>query len=139
VNASAKFWNWLRSDWGSPNFLTRAGIPRIVTNLLTYLLAPIAFYLLTARYVPSADKRRFNLVVHNPFFLFAYATFYVTVVTNWFLEFSYNLKTLRPRERFQVIRQNSRDIFVRIYWISAAVSVFLFLLGTLYFRHQLRP
>ncbi len=138
MSTLAEFWNWLRSDWGKPNFLTRAGVPRIATNLLTYLLVPYAWYLLTLRYAPASDKQALRLFVHNPLVLLAYAVFYVTLITDWFLHFRYGLKGLRPDKRFGVLTRNWTDPLVKVYWLSLASSLVLLLFGAFYFRHQMR-
>ena len=125
-------------DWGKPNLLTRAGVPRIATNLLTYLLAPCVCYLLVARYkVAPLEMEALHRSTHNPFFLAAYGVFYVSLITDWFLRDRYRLGH-RPAERFQFLKDNWKDIFVKISILSLAISLVLFLLGAFYFRQQLK-
>jgi len=134
----ADFKKWLWGDWGKPNFLTRAGIPRIATNFVSFLLAPCICFALTLRFAPETDKQSIRLFVHEPLFLLSYSVLYISAVTDSFLEFSYNLKSLRLDERFRFVRQKWRDPFVIIFWVSLFSSMFLFLLGALHFRHQLK-
>jgi hypothetical protein len=138
MNALADFWNWLKSDWGKPNLLTRAGVPRIATNLLTYLLTPYVCYLLVRRYAVSPhDREALRLFVHNRFFLAWYALSYFTLVTDWFLHSRYSWKS-SPQESLRFFRNNWKDGFVKAFFLCLAISMLLFLLGALYFIHQLR-
>jgi hypothetical protein len=134
----ADFKKWLWSDWGKPNFLTRAGIPRIVTNFVSFLLVPYISFVLTLKYSSEADKQSIRLFVRDPFVLLSYAVLYVGAITYLFLEFNYDLKSLRSAERFRFVRQRWQDPFVRIYLISVLSSMFLLLLGTFHFRRQLK-
>jgi hypothetical protein len=134
----ADFKKWLWSDWGRPNFLTRAGIPRIVTNFVSFLLAPYISFALTLRYAPETDKQSIRLLVHEPLFLLSYAVLYVTMITDSFLKFTYNVKSFPLDERFRFIRQKWQDPFVKIFWVSLLSSMFLFLVGAFHFRHQLK-
>lgn len=137
MTRSDDFWKWLRGDWGKPNLLTRAGIPRIATNLSTYLLFPVVCYLLAERYMGTQrDKEALRQCVHNPFFLAAYAIFYISLVTDWFLRDRYG-PDRRAGQRFQFFRNNWKDTFVKIHSFSLAISMILFLIGGLYFRQQL--
>jgi hypothetical protein len=64
MTTPADSWKWLRGDWGKPNLLTRAGIPRIATNLLTYLL--VTDWFLRDRYGPDRRARqRFQFFRNN--------------------------------------------------------------------------
>ncbi len=56
----ADLWKWLWSDWGKPNFLTRAGIPRLVTTFLSFLLFMYLSYYLTMRYSFEPNKESFR-------------------------------------------------------------------------------
>ena len=134
----ADFKKWLWSDWGKPNFLTRAGIPRIVTNFVSFLLAPYISFTLTLKYSSEADKQSIRLFVRDPFVLLSYAALYVGAITSMFLEFSYDLKRYRLAERFRFVRQKWQDPFVRICLISVMSSMLLLLLGAFHFRHQLK-
>ncbi len=134
----ADFKTWLWSDWGKPNFLTRAGVPRIVTNFVAFLLAPLISFALTLRFAPETDKQNIRIFVHEPLFLLAYTALYVNILADSFLEFRYNLKNLRPNERFRFIKQKWQDPFVKIFWMSLLSSMFLLLLGAFHFRHQLK-
>lgn len=130
----ADFSKWLWSDWGKPNFLTRAGIPRILTNFVSYLLAAYISFYLTFKYAPEADKPSIRLFIHNPFVLLAYAVLYVGVITDSYLAFSYDWKGLRLDERFRLIKRNWQDPFVKIFWISLLSSMLLLLIGSFHFR-----
>jgi hypothetical protein len=132
------FKKWLWSDWGKPNFLTRAGIPRIVTNFVAFWLAPYVSFLLTLRYAPAGDKPSIRLFVHEPLFLLAYAVLYVSMLADSFLEFSYKVNSFRPGERFRFVRQKWQDPIVKIFWMSLLSSMFLLLLGAFHFRHQVK-
>jgi len=134
----ADFKTWLWSDWGKPSFLTRAGIPRIVTNFVSFLLAPYISFALTLKYSSEVDKQSIRLFVHDPFVLLSYAVLYVSAMIYMFLEFSFNLKNIRPDERFRFLRQRWQDPFVKIFWVSALSSMFLLLIGAFHFRHQLK-
>ena len=134
----ADFKKWLWSDWGKPNFLTRAGIPRIVTNFVSFLLVPYISFVLTLKYSSEADKQSIRLFVRDPFVLLSYAVLNVGAITYLFLEFNYDLKSLRSAERFRFVRQRWQDPFVRIYLISVLSSMFRLLLGTFHFRRQLK-
>jgi hypothetical protein len=136
MTSFADFRKWLWSDWGKPNFLTRAGMPRIVTNFLSYLLAPYISFYLTMRYAPDADKQSIRLFVHDPFVLLAYAVLYVCAVTDSYLAFSYDRKGLRLDERFRLIKRNWQDPLVKIFWISLLGSMLLLLIGAFHFRYQ---
>jgi|SRR5215469_1396920 len=133
----ADFWHWLWSDWGKPNLLTRVGIPRFLTNLFTYLLGPYVCYVLTLRYSSAAYKPAIRVFVHSPLILLAYATFYVAVVSDWFLDSRYTLTRLGLKERFELLRHHWSDHVVRVYCLSLASSLVLLLLGVLYFRHRI--
>ena len=137
MTASAGFWKWLSSDWGKPNILTRAGVPRIVTNLLTYLLVPYLSYLLAMKYAPVAYKPTIRLLAQDPLILLAYGVFYVTLATDWFLHFRYSLKGTGSEERFRLYR-NWKNLGVRVFWLSLAMSLILLLLGAFYLRFQMR-
>jgi hypothetical protein len=134
----ADFKKWLWSDWGKPNFLTRAGIPRIVTNLVSFSLALYISFALTLKYSSEADKQSIRLFARDPFVLLSYAALYVGTITYMFLKFSYDLKSYRSAERFRFVRQKWQDPFVRICLISVLSSMFLLLLGTFHFRYQLK-
>jgi hypothetical protein len=138
MTSFADFRKWLWSDWGKPNFLTRAGVPRVMTTLVAYWLAPYLSFVLTMRFVPGTDKESVRRFVHDPFILLAYAVFYSVVIADSFLEFTYNLKGLRPDERFRLVKHRWKDPLVKIYWTTLLISMFLSLLAFLHFRHQLR-
>lgn len=134
----ADVWSWLWSDWGKPNFMTRAGVPRFVTNLLTYLLAPYICYVLTLKFTPASYQAAIRLFVHNPFILLAYAVFYVSLTSDGFLHSRYNLKDLGSDDRVGLLRRHWADFMVKVYCLSLACSLLLLLLGAFYFRHQIR-
>ncbi len=133
-----EFRKWLWSDWGKPNFLTRLGVPRIVTYPLAYLLGPYVMYMVTLRYSSSVDRQRIRLLLHNPFVLSAYAVFFLAALTNQFVESKYNLKKLPMDERFKESRRIWKDPFVRIFWASFICTFLLFLISSLQFIHQLK-
>lgn len=137
MNTRNSFLNWLWSDWGKPNLLTRAGIPRIVTNSLTYILFPYICYRLSVRNLSSSDKLAVRLALHNAFFVVAYCTFYVSLVTEWFLRHHYNSGKLRIEERLTFVRKNWGDPIVKINCISFWTSFLLFIVGAFYFRQKL--
>ena len=134
----ADFNKWLWGDWGKPNFLTRARIPRIVTNFLSFLLAPYICFALTLRFAPETDKQSIRLFAREPLFLLSYSVLYLSAITYSFLESSYSLKSLRLDERIRFVRQKWQNPFVKIFWVSLFSSMILFLLGAFHFRHQLK-
>src|ERR1700694_5054079 len=112
MRSVAEFWKWLWGDWGKSSYLTALGIPRLIIDLLGYLLGPYVLFLLTTRSIAEPDKEAFRLLVSNPFILTAYGIFYLTRVTHRFLEA--DLKG-RPREEQVRVWQNYRDPFVTIF------------------------
>lgn len=129
MNVITDFWKWwTSSDWGKPNSLTRLGIPRLATNLLSYLVGPYVAYLLTLKYVPGADYRTYRLFTHNIFILLAYGVFYCFFLTHEFLSFKYKAK---GTELNKIVRKNWTDPFVRISWMCFLMSFVLFLIGCL--------
>ena len=102
----SEFRRWLWGDWGKPNFLTRLGIPQVITYLLAYLSGPYLLYWLTVRYVPirEADRQNFRMFVHNPFFLSAYAIFFISATTKRFMDFKYPLKNLSWNDRIKAVK-----------------------------------
>ena len=125
----ADFWKWLWSDWGKPNVLTRAGIPRVLTNLLTYVLILYVSFSLTLRFSSAADREKLRIAYHDVFFISAYALLYVNFLISWFLEDRYKFNRLRADHRFRVARQNWKDPFFKIFWLSLVATFCLFLLG----------
>jgi hypothetical protein len=123
------FWKWLWSDWERPNFLTRMGVPRIVTNLFSYLLGPFIGYLVMKRYAPIADQKALREFVHNPWILSSYAVFYAVAALGKYLRFKYPLSSRDASRRIQVFREHSKDIFIRTYWATLIISLMLFLIG----------
>jgi hypothetical protein len=135
MSAFTDFRQWLWSDWGTPNFLTRMGIPRVVTNFLSFLLGFTALYYLTLRYSAAGDREKIRLFVHNPFTLAAYAALYIAILTREFLSFKYKVKG-RALEKF--MRENWREPFVRASMFALASTFLLFLMGFLVYRFQLK-
>jgi len=133
MTSNGSFLRWLWSDWGRPSILTRLGIPRIITYLLAYLLAPYLSFWLTARYVPGANWDIFHRVVHDPFFLSAYGVFFITLLIRQFLESKYDLTAYRLRERSKILKKNWRDPWVMTAWVTLACTLLLLLLGSLEF------
>jgi hypothetical protein len=129
MSAGIEFWNWWTSrDWGKPNSLTRIGVPRLVTNLVAYLLAPYLAYELTVRWVPAADYRTYRVFAHNAFFVAAYIVLYVSYLAHEFLSFKYNA---RGRTLDRLLLKKWNDPFVRILWMSLTTLFALFLIGCL--------
>lgn len=135
MSALTDFRRWLWSDWGRPNFLTRMGIPRIVTNFLSFLLGFIAFGYLQLRYSAAGDRERFRLLVHNPFILAAYAALYVAILTREFLSFKFKVK---GRTLDKLMRENWSEPFVKVSIFAAGSVLLLFLIGAFVFRSQLK-
>ena len=129
------FRQWLWSDWGRPTFLTRMGIPRIVTNFLSFLFVLVAWVYLTLRYAPATERGESQLFVHNPFFLAAYAALYTSILTREFLSFKYKVK---GRTLDKVIWENRSEPFVRVAIVALASSLLLILIGSLVYRSQLK-
>jgi hypothetical protein len=129
------FRRWLWSDWGRPNYLTRIGIPRIVTHLLAFILFFIALYYLQLRFSSAANREKFRLFAHNPFILMAYAACYVGILTRDFLSFKYKVKG-RTLDKF--MRENWSEPFVKVSIIAGASMLLLFLIGALELRSQLK-
>jgi hypothetical protein len=133
------FSRWLWTDWGRPNFLTRMGVPRIVTNVFTYLLGPFIGYLVMERYTSTAEQKGLHDFVHNPWILSGYAVFYAVVVLDPYLRSKHSVSSESASTRFRVSRENSKDIFVRTYWAALILSLLLFMIGCieLWSRHPL--
>ena len=138
MTSFADFRKWLWSDWGKPNFLTRAGMPRILTNVLSYLLALYISFFLMLRLASEADRQSIRLFVRDPFVLVSWAVLYIGAVTDSYLKFSYNQKGLLLNERFRLVKKNWQDPFVRIFWISLISSMLLLLIGVFHFHRQLK-
>ena len=135
MSAFADFRKWLWSDWGTPNFLTRMGIPRIVTNFLSFLLGFIALYYLTLRYAAAGDTEKIHRFVHNPFILAAYASLYLAILSREFVSSKYKVKG-KALDRF--MRQNWSEPFVRVSMFALASMLVLFLVGSVFYRFQLK-
>jgi hypothetical protein len=133
MNSDSSFLRWLWSDWGKPNALTRLGIPQIVTYLLAYFVTPYLCFRLTARYVSGASWEMFRQVARDPFFLSAYAVFFIALLSQQFLESKYNLTVYRWRERSKVLKSHWRDPWVMVAWVSFGCTLLLLLLGALEF------
>jgi len=124
------------SDWGKPNFLTRAGIPRIVTNLTSYLLAVYISFSVTMRSVSDADREKYRFVIHNAYFISAFVIAYVSLLTSAYIR-SHKSNGIASDQRFPVGTEFAkRSIFV-IFWLSLAATLCLFLIGAVEFRHYL--
>jgi hypothetical protein len=135
MSAFTDFRRWLWSDWGKPDFLTRMGIPRIVINFLSFLLAFIALYYITLRYSATGDREKLRRFVLNPFILTSYAALSIAILTREFLSCKYNVKG-RALEKF--MRENWREPFVRDSMFALASTFLLFLIGFLVYRFQLK-
>lgn len=139
MNTFRDFGKWLLDrNCGKPDFLTRAGVPRIVRIPVIFFLVLYLSYVLMRRFASPTDKQRLSLAAHNPFLLLAYVAIYVAVVMSEYLEFCYQLKGLRLNERDRIIRQNWKDVFVKIYFLSGASALIFFLIGALIFSHQIK-
>lgn len=130
MNSRVSFLSWLWSDWGKSTFFTKLGVPRIVTYLLAYLVAPYLFFWLTARYVSGANWEMFRRIMRDPLFLSAYAIFFVALVIQEFLQFKYDLTTYPRRERSRMLRKNWRDPWVIALWVSLGCTFLLLLLAS---------
>ncbi|HEY4740400.1 MAG TPA: hypothetical protein VIH76_07390 [Candidatus Acidoferrales bacterium] len=135
MGAFTDFRRWMWSDWGRSNFLTRMGIPRIVTNLLAFMLWFIALYYLQLRFSSAGNREKFRLFAHNPFILMAYAALYVGILTREFLSFKYKVKG-RTLDKF--IRENWNEPFAKVSMVALASMLLLFLIGFLSLRSQLK-
>lgn len=124
------FLRWLWSDWGRPNLLTRMGLPRIVTNLFTYILGPFIGYLVMEKFASTGEQKALQSFVHNPWILSAYVTFYAVVVLDCYLRSKYSATSRSASVRFQALRENSKDTVVRIYWTALILSLLLFVIGS---------
>lgn len=136
MNSKSDFWAWLWGDWGKPNPLTRAGIPRIMTNLATYILLPYLCFILMEKSVAISEKRTIRTLVHHWPFLAAYCTLYVSLISSWFLQFRYSLNNSHPRERFQFLMREWRDTYVKVNMLSLAITLLLILYGAFHLRRQ---
>src|SRR5260221_4791296 len=114
----ADFKTWLWSDWGKPNFLTRAGVPRIVTNFVAFLLAPLISFALTLRFAPETDKQNIRIFVHEPLFLLAYALLTVIFLAIRSLKSRPNLKTFRQTEGFSLSNKSRKNLMVKTFGLS---------------------
>jgi len=137
MSALVHFGKWLWSDWGKPNRLTRLGIPRIITNLLAYLLVPYLLLLSLNAYSSGLGNRLLPMLSHNPFLLSSYTVFYVCVVTGQYLESIYRLSGRQVDDKFSVMRQSWKDPFVKIFWLSGGISLGALFIGGLQISHQL--
>jgi hypothetical protein len=130
------FGRWLWSDWGRPNFFTKLGLPRILTNLFFYIAYPFLIYYVMSRFLTGRDSIALSDFLHNPFILSAYGAFFAVDVIKEFLDTKYSLRSLTPSEEFRSIRTNLNDPFVRIFLV--AVSAFLVCLVIGGFQLQFR-
>lgn len=130
------FWRWLWGDWGKPDYLTRLGIPRIITRFFVYLLVPYLSYLSMRAYSSDLGNRVVYVISHRPLLLFSYAVFYVSVVTGQYLEYTYGVASHRTSDKFTVIRQSWKDPIVKIFWLSLLISLGALLIGGLQIAHQ---
>jgi hypothetical protein len=135
MSAITDFQRWLWSDWGTPNFLTRMGIPRVVTNFLSFVLGFIALYYLTLRYAAPGDRERIRLFVHNPFVLAAYAALYVAILSREFASSKYKVK---GKALDKVMRENWSEPSVKVSMYALASMLLLFLVGCVLYRFQLK-
>ncbi len=111
------------------------GIPRIVTNLLAFLLGFIALYYLQLRYSSAGDGVKFRLFAHNPFIVTAYAALYVAILTREFLSFRFKVKG-GSLDKF--MRANWSEPLVKVSIAATASMLLLFLIGAFVFRSQLK-
>lgn len=138
VNSYSEFWRWLWSDWGKPNFLTKAGVPRIAINLAAYVAYTFVIYFLAWKIASPPDRIHLSLATHSPLLLASWVVFYVSLTVDSFLSDRYGLKGLRLSQCSRAIWQSSEDVFVKISFISLGISLILFLAGALIFRHQMK-
>jgi hypothetical protein len=132
----SEFWKWLWSDWGKPNFLTRAGVPRVATNLLMYIAGTYIIYYLTLRFASPPEGHKYSQFIRSPLIIFSWAVFYVSLTLEWFVSWRYHLKGLRFADRNRVLSQNSKDVAILASWMSLGISILLFLAGAIYFNHR---
>lgn len=128
------FRKWLWSDWGRTDFLTRSGIPPLLTNLFAYLAGPYCIYLINKAYLPREEVPALNQFIHNPFVLSAYAVFYPATLCYRFLE-SVGIIPSRARTgvRVSFARQWKSAVF-KLYLISGACAMLLLALAAFWFR-----
>jgi hypothetical protein len=88
----ARFAKWLWSDWGRNDFLTRFGIPPLLTNLLAYFGGGYFFYLIERTYFLRNNLSEANRFYRSPLVIAAFAVFYVTVLSYRFLESPANIQ-----------------------------------------------
>jgi hypothetical protein len=87
-----RFAKWLWSDWGRKDFLTRFGIPPLLTNLFAYFGVGYFFYLIERTYFLRKNLSVANRLYRSPFVLAAFAVFYLTVLSHRFLESPANIQ-----------------------------------------------
>jgi cbb3-type cytochrome oxidase subunit 3 len=131
-----RFLQWLPGNWGNPNFLTRARVPRIVTNLATYILSPVVIFWITLRYLPPQDLKAARLFLHSPFVLASYGTFYLSLLSEHYIAFPFDLGKKTREQAREAIKTSRNNLFVRLRWISAVASMVLLLIGCVYFGYQ---
>ncbi len=134
----ANFKTWLLSDWGDPNFLTRLGVPRVVVSVVEYLLIPGLIYLSVRAFGNGDALRALALAAQNYFFWIGYASLYVCILTDVYLDGIYDLKDIPAAEKFRVARQNWGNPVMKAYWISLIVSLCGFFVGGLQFMGRLK-
>jgi hypothetical protein len=89
------FAKWLWSDWGRKDFLTRFGIPPLLTNLVAYFGGGYFFYLIEKTYFLRKNILEVNRLYRSPFVLAAFTVFYVTVLSHRFLKSRANIQEPR--------------------------------------------
>jgi hypothetical protein len=129
------FWKWLWGDWGQPNAFTTVGIPRLIVDLLGYLLAPYVLYAVTMRWISGNEQDAFRRLVSNPFILSAYGVFYLTRISHEYLEAG--LKGSGVDEHCKSWH-NYKDPVVTLFWATLSCATVLFLIGAVQFRASLK-
>ncbi len=127
----ADFWNWLWSDWGKPNFLTRLRVPRVVITLVTYTVILYIVERLLLRYTSEPNRQSIHLFIHDPFFRLFLVDSFICIIAYEYVDFRYGWKRLQKTEGSQLFRNHWRDPILWFYWITAIISLLLFLIGGL--------
>jgi hypothetical protein len=129
MNAKMDFKTWLWGDWGRPNFLTRLGIPAIVTNLLEYLCVPIILYFFLRAYGSGSQIRA---VSHNHWYWLAYGAFFITVVTGRYKQTCYKATDSVVGDQFRLLKQQWTDPAIKVFWFSVAIAACGIVVGSLH-------
>jgi hypothetical protein len=122
------FNQWLWTDWGKPNFLTRLGIPRIFIRIVAWVLWWYVCWALTIRFVPGADKQAIEHSRYNPFFLSALVFLFFGGVCDGFIAQKYGLNG-KGLDKWK--RGHRANPVVTLSWVSLALMFIMALIGCL--------